>query len=157
MTEIPPSNQTFEYLLQRLLQSLPPPEADANFNCWQSKLEEMDRKYAEGLAKMKEDSDRLDKKLKDFPKWVDYCERASFNRSLNGIVRDKNSLVYPMPLPNGGYPAEGTFPETLGDFLSLDARALKHLLKLYELPHEEDVADARKALACHCYIPPSVM
>ncbi|CUA75708.1 hypothetical protein RSOLAG22IIIB_11940 [Rhizoctonia solani] len=159
MTELSSSNQAFADALRIFIQSLPPlQELRADLNRWR---EETERQSAEDFAKMKEDFARLEKedfaRLKkerdEFQKRMEWNERAGFYRMLNSTIRDVNSLVHPMPLPNGGYPAEGTFPETLGDFLSLDAHALTNLLELYELPHEDQVVDARKALAHHCNLP----
>ncbi|CUA67191.1 hypothetical protein RSOLAG22IIIB_13304 [Rhizoctonia solani] len=153
MTEVSPSNPSIAGVLQRCFQSLPPlKELSADLDRRRRRLEEMKRQSAEDFEKMKEDSAWLDKELMDFRNQMGYGERTNFYRMLNSMIREANSPVYPIPLPNGGYPAEGTFPETLGDFLSLDVHALAFLLELYELPHEDQLNDARQALARHCHI-----
>ncbi|CAE6460359.1 unnamed protein product [Rhizoctonia solani] len=79
--------------------------------------------------------------------------KRAYWESLNSRARQDIDLLFALPLPNGGYPAEGEFPETLGESMSLEGPALKALLKLYEVPHQDQVTDPRSTLARYFSIP----
>ncbi|CUA70800.1 hypothetical protein RSOLAG22IIIB_09137 [Rhizoctonia solani] len=91
--------------------------------------------------------------LRNMRKRAYWEERVNHSRSLNSTARQDIDLLFALPLPNGGYPAKGEFPGTLGEFMNLDGPALTALLKLYELPHQDQVTDPRSTLASYFSIP----
>ncbi|CAE6407631.1 unnamed protein product [Rhizoctonia solani] len=91
--------------------------------------------------------------IRNMGKRLYWGERAHLSRSQNSRARKDTATLVALPLPNGGYPAEGEFPSTLGEFRSLEGPALAALLRLYELPHQDQAADARSTLSRYFSIP----
>ncbi|CAE6529718.1 unnamed protein product [Rhizoctonia solani] len=84
---------------------------------------------------------------------IAYHSRLSHIRSLNACATKRASPIHPLPLPNGGYPPPGVFPAFVKDFDNLDGPGLTALLQLYELPHQNLVAQRRSTLAEYFNIP----
>ncbi|CAE6534701.1 unnamed protein product [Rhizoctonia solani] len=113
----------------------------------------INRQFEETTQKLAQQLTESTQNVLDFEKQAFWGERADLSRSLNSTACQDTAKLVPLPLPNGGYPAEGEFPETLGEFMSLEGPGLTALLELYKLPPQDQVIDARNTLASYLNIP----